>query len=160
MKRIKPVVLLFLTAAILLSLSGCIMIPQYESYDFSVDEVISIQFYDLRKPEDRGDFHQAVDSIDPVYTVSDEDTGKFLKDFSRLTFEDTIIITIAAVDPSFSFGQWVVRINFTNGNYTFYSCAGYGATFDSEGEWISDTHFSCDDEQLALLIRKYYEFEP
>ena len=80
-------------------------------------------------------------------------------DFSRLKFSDAIVIVLAAIDPSFYYGDWVIRINFSNGQYTFYSCDGYGETFDAEGERISSTHFSCDDEELKNLVGKYYETE-
>ena len=119
---------------------------------------MSVQFYDLRNQNANGGtgFNQ---SEEPVYTVPEEEREKFLKDFSTLEFTDTIIIVLAAIDPSFSYGEWVVRINFTNGQYTFYSCAGYGETFNAEGKRVSSTHFSCNDEELEKLIGKYYEIE-
>ena len=85
--------------------------------------------------------------------------AKIFNDLADIQFTDTFIIVLAAVDPSFYYGDWVVRINFTNGQYTFYSCGGYGETFDAEGNCISSTYFSCDDEELKTLVGKYYETE-
>ena len=160
MKLLRSIIMFVLIILVSLNLCGCIIIPLYKNYNIAVDEVVSIQFYDLRMVDDRDSFYYDMESIDPVFTVPEEEAGRFLNDFSKLIFKDTLIITIAAVDPSFSFGQWVVRINFTNGNYTFYSSAGYGLTMDAEGVRVSDTHYSCDEEQLALLIMKYYDYIP
>ena len=157
MKLCKPFLLVIVTLLLVVSLSGCIIIPLWKYYDIPAEEVASVQFYDLRDLEsNRSNF---ATTLEPVYTIPEEDKGTFLDDFSKLKFSDTIVISLAAVDPSFDYGDWVVRINYSNGQYTFYSCAGYGATFDSEGTYLSSTHYSCDDEELENLVSKYYEIE-
>lgn len=144
-----------LTALVLMvSLSSCIVIPRSKFYQISAEEVTSVQFYDLRNVKSGSSGFDK--TCEPVYSVPEEDLEHFLHDFSRLEFTDTILIVIAAIDPSFYYGDWVVRINFSNGQYTFYSCDGYGETFNSEGDCISSTHFSCDDKDLENLIDKYY----
>ncbi len=156
MKLHKLFLSVLVTFVLIISLSGCIMIPMSKHYDIPAEEVVTVQFYDLRNQESAG--HPGFDTkYEPVYTIPVEDKEDFLNDFSKLKFTDTLIIVPAAVDPSFSYGPWVVRINFSNGQYTFYSCAGYGETFNSAGDCISSTHFSCDDKELELLISKYYE---
>ncbi len=82
-----------------------------------------------------------------------------MSDFSKVKFSDTIIIVLASIDPSFYYGEWVIRINFTDGLYSFYSCGGYGETYDAEGDRVSTTHFSCDYDVLENLISDYYDFE-
>lgn len=158
MKRYIQMIAVLVVIVLLVSLSGCIIIPLSKYYNIPAEEVVSVQFYDLRNQNANGGtgFNQ---SEEPVYTVPEEEREKFLKDFSTLEFTDTIIIVLAAIDPSFSYGEWVVRINFTNGQYTFYSCAGYGETYNAEGKCVSSTHFSCNDEELEKLIGKYYEIE-
>lgn len=158
MKPYKLFLLVFTIIVLTVSLNGCIIIPLTEYYDFSVEEVVSVQFYDLRNSES---YHYSGfdKSCEPVYTVSEEDKAEFLEDFSKLEFSDAIVIVLAAVDPSFNYGDWVVRINFSNGQYTFYSSGGYGETFDAEGNRISSTHFGCDDEELEELVGKYYQTE-
>lgn len=158
MKLCKRFALGMLVAVLMISLCGCIIIPLSKYYDYSADEVESVQFYDLRAQDAVRD--GSFDTIyDPVCTLSGETVAEFLKDFSKLEFSDEIVITIAAVDPSFSYGIWVVRINFTNGQYAYYSCAGYGMTLDADGKYVSSTHYSCDDAELEELIGKYYEIE-
>ena len=156
MKRFKQFLLMIMTFVLLFSLSACIIIPVKKYYDISAEEIVSIQFYDLRIQEGNGE--PGFDKIyEPAYTLSEKDNEAFLDDFSNLKFSDTIIFTLVAMDPSFSYGDWVIRINFSNGQYTFYSSAGYGETFDADGNTISTTHLSCDDEKLEELIKKYYK---
>ena len=153
MQTYKRFRLILLVLIISVSLCGCIIIPLSEHYEFTAAEVTSIQFIDFRDPE----ITVGPELCEPVYTIPEGQKADFLADFSELEFSDTLVITIAAVDPSFSYGDWVVRINFTNGQYSFYSSAGYGETFDAAGECISTTHYSCEDEELEALISQYYE---
>lgn len=156
MKQYKPFWLALMIFFLIVSLSGCIIIPLTKHYNIPFEEVASVQFYDLRNQD--SEHYSGFDAIlEPVYTIPEEDIEDFLDDFSKLKFSDTIIIVLAAIDPSFYYGDWVVRINFSNGQYTFYSCGGYGETFDAEGNCISSTHFSCDDEELKNLVGKYYK---
>ena len=158
MKPYRPFLLILLIFVLIVSLSGCIIIPLRKHYDIPSEEVTSVQFYDLRDPElSRSSGFDT--SLEPTFTIPEENKEEFLDDFSKLKFSDTIVIILAAIDPSFYYGDWVVRINFTNGQYTFYSCGGYGETFDAEGKRISSTHFSCDNEELENLVGKYYEIE-
>lgn len=158
MKPYKPFLSVLITFFLITFLSGCITIPLKKHYDISVEELTSVQFYDLRnqEPENRIAFNE---TIEPVYTIPQNDTENFLSDFSKLEFSDSITILPATIDPSFYYGDWVIRINFSNGQYAFYSCAGYGETFDTDGKCISSTHFSCNDNELKLLVSKYYEIE-
>lgn len=156
MKSHKPFLFVLMTFVLIVSLSGCIIIPLTKYYDIPIEEVVSVQFYDLRNQDLA--CSSGFDAIlEPVYTIPEENTEDFLDDFSKLEFSDSIIIVLAAIDPSFYYGDWVVRINFTNGQYTFYSCGGYGETFDADGKYISSTHFSCDEEELKKLVGKYYK---
>lgn len=154
MKILKPLLFVIMICSILFSLTACIIIPLTKHYDIPAEDVASVEFYDLSSLEDH---YSGFDTLlDPVYTLPQAEIEAFLSDFSELEFTDTIIIMLAAIDPSFWYGDWVVRVNFENGQYTFYSSGGYGETFDADGNCISSTHFSCDDEALANLISKYY----
>lgn len=92
--------------------------------------------------------------------MEEDQIEDFLNDFAQLEFTDYIIITIAAVDPSFNYGKWVVRINFTDGSYVMHSCGGYQESFNSSGELVESNHYECELEDLEELIGKYYAFEP
>lgn len=158
MKLYRSFAAALMVLVLIVSLSGCIIIPLSKHYDISAEEVASVQFYDLRNQESTA--YSGFDKTQqPVYTVPQEQTEEFLNDFSNLRFSDTIIIVLAAIDPSFSYGDWVIRINFSDGRYSFYSSRGYGETRDAESNFISSTHFSCDDEDLENLISKYYNIQ-
>lgn len=156
MKRYKRLALAMLALALLVVLSGCIIIPVSKYYRISPEEVTSVQFYDLRNEETVISYHFEK-NYDPAYTLPEKDIEAFLSDFSELRFSKTILIVPAAVDPSFSYGNLVVRINFSDGKYTLYSSAGFGETFDAKGECISTSHYGCDEEDLESLVNKYYE---
>lgn len=158
MKAYKSFLMVLMVFVLSILMSGCIIIPRSTYYDIPAEEVVSVHFYDLRIQ--RAANYSGFDTtLEPVYTISEEEKETFLDDFSNLKFSDPIVIVLAAIDPSFSYGDWVIRINFTNGRYTLYSSAGYSETFDAEDHCISYTHFSCDDEDLDNFICKYYKTE-
>lgn len=161
MRHYQSVIALALLIALVLSLSGCIVIPKETYYDLDPEEVESVWFYELKEPiyHDHSGSFEGESSPEPVFILPQNRNKAFLKDFADLRFTDVILITVAAVDPSFSYGNLVVRINFTNGRYTCYSCLGYGATYDADGSILSITHYSCEEEDLAKLIKKYMEFQ-
>ena len=135
-------------------LCSCIIIPLSKYYEFEAQDVESVQFYLLGDDNySESGFHK---QIEPVYTLSEEQTEDFLSDFSKIKFSDVILIVLAAVDPSFCYGDIVIRINFINGDYSFYSCAGYGQTYNKNDKLVDSTHFSCDREDLENLLIKYY----
>ena len=158
MKLYKRFAFAIITIFLLLSMCGCIIIPLSKYYDISAEDVTSVQFYDLRNAE-TAEYYGFYKDYEPVYTLPEEENADFLNDFAKLEFTDTIVIVLAAIDPSLTYGDWVVRINFSNGEYTFYSCGGYGETFDAEGNCIDTTFFSCDVAELETLIGKYYDIE-
>ena len=154
MKQYKRIVLVAMAFVLLFSLSGCIMIPVTKHYNIPADEVKSICFYDLHG-EDGVSYSKLDERYEPVYTLPQKEHKAFLKDFSKIKYSRTLIITIAAVDPGFSIGDWVIRVDFTNGQYSFYSYAGYGETYDAEGTTVSSNHFGCDEQQFKGLIQNY-----
>lgn len=157
MKHIKLLVLAAVVLSLTVCLSGCIIVPLHKYYKIPYEEVAAVQFYDLRNGHSTyNDFRH---TVDPVYTLPEEEIADFLNGFSKPEFTDTVVIALASVDPSFSYGEWVVRIDFTDKSYTFYSCAGYGETFDAGGNLIDSTHFGCDCDELAELINRYYPIE-
>ena len=161
MRHYQSVIALALLIALVLSLSGCIVIPKETYYDLDPEEVESVWFYELKEPiyHDYSGSFEGESSPEPVFILPQNRNKAFLKDFADLRFSDVILITVAAVDPSFSYGNLVVRINFTKCRYTCYSCLGYGATYDADGSILSITHYSCEEEDLAKLIKKYMEFQ-
>lgn len=134
-------------------LSGCIMIPRYKHYDIDLENTSTIEIYDLRNNESHdSDF---LETEAPVYIIEKEQMEDFLNDLCDIQFTDIIIITIAAIDPSFYYDDWVVRINYTNGSYSLISCGGYGETYNENNQVTNKNHYSCDEDEWEEFIGKY-----
>ena len=154
-KAFKYSAAFILLFAIMLSASGCIIIPRHMYYDdFEVGDVESVQVYDLRYAEStyRSYF---LENEEPVYTIPKNHTESFFNDLAEIRFTDYIIIVLAAIDPSFHYGYWTVRINFTDGGYMLISDGSYGETFNAEGECIDSNHYGCETEEWETLIFTY-----
>ena len=67
MKPPKPFLLILMIVILIVSLSGCIIIPLTEYYDTPAEEVASVQFYDLRN-QDAPNYPGFDTILEPVYT--------------------------------------------------------------------------------------------
>ena len=134
------------------SFTSCIVIPRSKSFKISEDKVSSIDVYELREKSHYSDFLR---TEEPIHEISEDKLGDFLSDLSKIRFSDNLVIMLAAVDPSFLYDDWTVRINYTNNTYELLSCAGYGETYNENNEVISTHHFSCDNEEWHTFIKKY-----
>ncbi len=150
----KRIILLTLTLVlVMITLPSCIMIPLHKSFEIDTATVSSIEIYDLYGVDNSGG--EFVKTETPVYKIPEENHSDFLSDLSEIQFSDTIIIMIAAIDPSFYYDQWTVRINYTDGSFELISCGGYGESFDENGEYTNSHHYGCDDEEWSAFIGKY-----
>ena len=131
MKRMLSATLISL--AFLLSLSGCTVIPIYKNFDLNPETVSSVQIYDLRLGDSYYDDFLEQEFL-LVHTLEASQTSDFLSDLAEIRFSDHLIITIAAMDPNFQYGDGVVRVNYTSGAYSLISCDGYGTDYDADGE--------------------------
>ena len=148
----KRIALLTVTLVLtMLTLTSCIIIPIYKTYEIDEETVSSIQIYDLCT-ETEGFF---LDESEPVYEIPKDKTADFLNDLSDIQFSDAISIVIAAIDPSFSFDTWTVRINYTDGSYELISCDGYGQIYNKDGEITDTHHYGCDQDECDEFIAKY-----
>lgn len=146
--------ILSLILSLMFLLSGCISVPVYKNYDFDPEDVASVEIYDLRKSDEyRSGFHEKAES---VYTIPSEDLADFLSDLADIRFSKSkIIFTIAAVDPSFYFGEWVVRVNHPDGSFDLISCDYYNEHYDQKGKCIGNTHFGCDNELWVEFLKTH-----
>jgi hypothetical protein len=131
------------------------VIPKTKYYDeFESATTVSVEIYDLRNCNTRmgGEF---LKTEKPVYTVPEERKEEFLTDLAQIQFTDFIIITIAAIDPSFDYGDWVIRVNHMDGSFVLISDAGYGESYDANGQFVSSNHYSCEDEDWNQFIGAY-----
>ncbi len=153
MKRFGKVslILSFLLTA-MLCFSSCLVYWTYDFKDVQTENVQSVEFYDhtgekRQGPEDvleRGSF----------YALNGEQSAQFIEELKEITFSTWVIIG-AAVDPHFTYGDYVVRINFKDGSYKLMSNSGYQQTFDKNGEGISGNYHGCEDTEWNDLIYAY-----
>ncbi len=152
-KTIRFVLILSVVSIMLNSLVGCIIIPQYTYYDdIDREQVSSVDIYDLRNGDHSARFLETEVS---VYTLTEYQLDSFFSDLADIRFANHIVIVLAAVDPSFYYDDWVVRINYTDGSYCLISCGGYGETYDANHQVIDSNHYSCDDEEWNQFIGKH-----
>ncbi len=150
----KRIVLLITTILLLMCvLTSCIIIPKYKNFDISSDTVSSIEIYDLRNSKTH--YSDFLETETPAYKIAEKTNNDFLSDLKNIEFSDTIIITVAAVDPSFTYDDWVARINYNDGSYELISCDGYGEKFNENDEVTESHHFSCDNDEWHTFIEKY-----
>ncbi len=142
---------LVLTIASLLSLCGCFYF-RYDQEDLVPEDVRSIQFYDICEAEEHNS--EAVLSEEPFYTLPTEQHEAFLKELRKLRFQDVLIL-FAASDPSFSYGDYVLRIDYHDGTFKLLSCGGYNETFDKNGKQTGGDHYACDAVQWNDLIYSF-----
>ncbi|MBE6648306.1 MAG: hypothetical protein E7614_02155 [Ruminococcaceae bacterium] len=158
MKIYKFILATTLILLMLVSLTSCIIIPRYKRYDdINSENVSSIMIYDLRECETTDSTF--LKNEEPVYTLPDEKLKDFLDDLADIQFSDHILIILAAVDPSFNYGDWVARINNTDGTYLLISSHGYGEAYNSSGQVTDTNHYGCDNEEWAEFISRYLPSE-
>ena len=154
----KRIVLLTVSIILIMCcLSSCIIIPRYHHFEIDTSTVSSIQIYDLCENEDYSS--RFLETETPVYEIPKEQTASFVAELNSIEFSDYIIIVLAAIDPSFNYGEWTVRINYSDGTYELISNGGYGETYDSNNERVSGHHWSCDDAEWEAFIGKYIPAE-
>ncbi len=150
MKRTKFIFMLLIASTLLFSITGCVTL-QMQIDDVTEANVASIQIYRLL-PDDRvSGFHE---TSEPIVTLDPSRHGEFLEGLAKLKFSDTIPLFMAS-DPSFSYGAYVVRLNFTDGSFRLISDSGYGETFNAQGECVSADHYYCDSEKWEALLNPY-----
>ena len=155
MKRIGLLTLTIIL--IMLTLTSCIVIPIYKRFKIDADTVTSIEIYDLCELDSLyGNFDKTQKNI---YKISADKNADFLNDLAEIRFSDSIILVPAAVDPSFYYDEWTVRINYTDGSYEFISSDGYGQKFNKDDQEIDSHHFGCKQEEWLEFIKKYIPAE-
>ena len=151
MKRIGFVAIII--ALVLTTLTSCVIIPRYKKFEIDSAKVTSIEIYDLCTVDTLyGNF---VKTETPVYQIPTEQTNAFLKDLAQIRFSDALVIALMAMDPSFYYDDWTIRINYTDGSFELISSDGHGQTFDANGQMTDYHHWGCDNEEWWNFIAKY-----
>ena len=159
----RKITVLFVSLTLLFSLTGCVFIPSWKQVDVRHDtsEIVSVELYDLRPWGYSGRFYgwdedidQMEEERDPIDALDAENYDDFVKDLEKLTFTDHFFVILgAAMDPSYNYYGYTVKITYENGDYDILSrtCQLYDSgEKDIEREW------SCDEEKWNTFIEKYF----
>ena len=144
---------LVLICALMLALSGCIVITLDEYYElaYDTDQIESIGIYTC------GDAN--VLSDEPLAVIDPDDFDTFVEELESLSFEKGMIITIAAVDPSFSFGDYTVQVVYTDGAIERISDFGYQEFQDAEGNERCSHYGLQNEEEWETFLNPYLSKE-
>ena len=165
-KSKKKSIALFLLLIVLsvISLTGCIGYFTdfyYDSNQINPENVSSIDIYDFSKtPEHKyayyqQEFEEEVEE-EVEHALSSDQIEPFLTELAAIKFRTYhLVFTLAATDPSFRLGDYVVRINFSDGSFRLISDEDYNPVFDSDGKIIADDHnmVSSSDEWNAFISK-------
>ena len=159
MKRFKPLAVIALLISAVAMLSGCLP-PEYMKYgDSDAENVSSVEFYDLRNLDPNERYSDFLETENAVYTLESDKHGEFLGDLAEIQFSTPTVFLFAPPSQSFCYGEWVVRINHSDGAYTLISNQRYGETYSADGELADSNHFGCDDGEWTQFIAKYLPAE-
>ena len=139
--------------------SGCITVPVgAEKIAASPEEIVSIEVYYFEDAIYREDgqwmkySYQDGEEIrtsyeaEPIASVKQEDYAQFIADYEELPFTMTFII-FAAMDPSWYYMGYVVKVTTEDTYYLYTSQAGGSMAY-------------CKDEIWEEFLKKYIGEEP
>ena len=170
------IVLLLLT---MVFLSGCIQIKKKFKYDSSVidpEAVTSILFFDFSftkssvsrgsfpidkysEVNEDGEYIVKSNEPDPIYTLPQEDIPTFLDELFAIRFVITYLIVLGAWDPAYKYGDYFIRVNFTDGSY-YYIADRFFERRDANGAVKERKNPSCKKEkEFDNLVAKYLPVE-
>ncbi len=149
----KSVTVFAFFVAMVFMLSGCIT-WSYKFDDLRTENIESICIYDMCEYWYDGFDSKKIISTEPFYTFEKDRHGEFLTELKKLEFGEGVIL-FAASDPSFSYGEYVVRFTFSDGSYKLMSCMGFNETFDKNNKPIDSDHFGCDVSEWNDLIYRF-----
>ena len=162
-RKITSTCLAFCLSVLLaFSLTGCMFIPSWKKVDVRYDssEIVSVELYDLTQRSYDGRFYgldedidQMETELDPIDTLDAERYADFVTDLEKLTFSNHLFIVLAAMDPSYNYYGYTVKITYQNGDYDIISHTAQ--LYDAE-ENYAENNWSCDEEKWDSFIKEYF----
>ena len=158
----RKITALFVAFLLLFSLTGCVFIPSWKQVDMRYDtsEIVSVELYQLTGSYDgrfygsEEDIDQMEEELDPIDALDAEQYEEFVKDLEGLTFTDHFfVILVAAMDPSYSYHGYTVKITYQNGDYDILSPTGQ---LYEMGEDFNENNWNCDEDKWNRFIKDYF----
>ena len=130
--------------------SGCIQLTGTYELFHDPSDVEKVEIYYLDESQD---FELPVDAKPIKYLLGD-DVRAICDDLESLQYKDVIILLPVMYDPSFSLGEYVVKVSYRNGDCEIIGDYGYQTTKVVEGRGAAH-HYSFDNAAWDALINKY-----
>ena len=155
---LRKITVLFAALLLLVSLTGCMLIPMVKKLDlhYDVSEITSIEIFNLGdEVYDVYDLEELIDdNFIPAATLTSEQYSGFADRVGELTFTDTYVIALASVQVEYSFAGYVAKITYANGEYELLS-NGSQAYKNEKGHYMDS--YSCDEGDWNRFIEEYLE---
>ena len=147
---LKRFIVLAVAFALLCSLTGCfyVVFDRYYELAQDTDQITSIGIYEHTGDNKLSD--TALASLD-----SAEFEG-FVTALEKLPFKNAMVISLAASDPSFYFGKYVVKITYSNGAYELISDSDYQEYYDSNGV-MDYHHYALSSDKWEKFLSTYMD---
>lgn len=144
--------------AMLLTLTSCIVIPRDKYFNtLSSENVAEIQIIDIRQ-SDSADRH-TIPANAAVYTVSEDNKASFLLALAEFPFDDSVVISCAAVDYSTWYEDFVIKLIYTDNSYRLISATGYNEYYEKSGVSDQRNTWRCEKNGFIELIKPYLPTE-
>ena len=147
MRRIMIVIFAFILAMIC---TGCFVITLDEYYEIHQDvtQIQSISIHSCSDGETLSD--------DPIIILEDEQFQPFIEDIEALPFRDKFLLILAAVDPSFQYGDYVIRIVYQDTSIELISNFGFQLYQGADGSYHAP-HYEINHELWLEFLEKYID---
>ena len=91
----------------------------------------------------------------PLMSLSKELFEQFVADLMALPFKNNLFSVPATDEPSFSFGEYVITISYTDDSMELISNGGY-QEYVAADDNITGVHYTIDDESWQAFLEKYF----
>ena len=146
----RKVLILFLVVVLAFSCTGCFQITLDRGYELHQDksQIKSISLC----VEFRGDPLKQFKTLDP------SQFDVFIDDFEALPFADKWLIVLlpAAIDPSFYFGEYVIRFEYLDGSVELISDCDFQEYKSVDAAYSQTEHYSIDKDPWYDFLEKYF----
>jgi hypothetical protein len=148
----KKAIAVFLVTCLTVGLAGCVSVGVQYRCMGDAEQISQIAVFDLRNEITT----RIDDAMTPVGYVDQDSYAAFAEELEAFPFVDQYILILAPMDPSFSYGGYVVRITYEDGSYELIGSAGYQSRY-ADGVFAGGSHYSCDADRWEQFVRSYME---
>lgn len=127
-----------------------------------IDEIQSIDIYNLDEEYDEGDIKELRDENTPMYTLSPEQYADFTDKIESLEFEEEGGFFFMPMDGGYHYRNYVISVVYTDGSYDIIAPLAqfyYSPGKDGSGRHNYDRADYCGEAEWYDIIKEYIETE-